>query len=106
MVRISTDLEEGEVAHLFLEEDAKDGLIPKSLCGEIAMGHFDLEHPRDAAEELPVMEEHVDGVADLLTRLTVNGRACTECVNEYRDEVGGLPGLGRKYYTDRHGVDE
>lgn len=106
MVRLNTDIEdENARVHLFLEESTKDVLMPKSLCGEISMGHFDLERPREAAEELPVAEEYVDNLADLLTRLTVEGLMCQECVDEYRDEVGGLKGLGRRYYPDKHDVD-
>lgn len=48
---------------------------------------------------------HVDGLPDLLTRLTVDGLMCENCVLGYEDRVEGLKGLGRRYYDDRHGVE-
>jgi len=49
--------------------------------------------------------EHVDALPDLINRLTVDGLMCHPCVEEYRDRVGGLKGLARRYYDDRLGVD-
>lgn len=59
----------------------------------------------DANMEWWGQAEHVDRLADLLTRLTVDGLMCQECVEEYRDRVDGLKGLGRRYYPDEYGVD-
>lgn len=112
VANLSTD--NAYTAHLFWPEESEDTdkgmkLFAQAVCGD---GGFEREHlvPASHYPEAMAQEwEHadkVDGLAELITRLTVDGHMCEECVDNYRAEVRGLKHLGRKYYPDTYNVED
>ena len=102
------------VAHLFWPEEDEDTdkgtkLFAESVCGEATRPRSEIvpasHYPQAMAQEWD-QAEHVDALPDLINRLTVDGHMCRECVDAYREEVGGLKYLGRKYYPDEYDVEE
>lgn len=99
--------------HLFWPEEAErphngTKLFATPMCGTATVQRADLL-PASSLSDVMIQDyefpEDPDGLADLINHLTVNGLMCKNCVNEYRAEIGGLRGLGRKYYPDEYDVD-
>lgn len=108
------DWEVDGVTHLFWPEEKEEtdtgmSLFAEPVRGEGTRPQSELvpasRYPQAMAEEWEHADK-VDGLGDLLTRLTVDGHMCQECVNIYREDVGGIKHLGRKYYPDEHDVEE
>ena len=104
MVRLNTNVGddgEREYVHLFLESKCKDRLMPEALCGDVAMGDFDLNEASEAVQVLPVPAEVGRlGLESTLAYLLDEDLLCGPCLWEYQEATDNL---NRKF--DWSGVD-
>lgn len=94
VVRLSTEFNaeaEYDHVHIFMEAGVEDRLMPEALCGEVAMGHFHLEHASEAVQTLPVPTSiGREGLEETLAYLLDEEILCGQCLWEYHDKTGNL----------------